>query len=133
MHFERFTASPLRWGKTFAIPYGAVSDGCFATIQPLLLRGRDFTTQDRIGTPRVAIVDAGWAYGIAVLSRTRFDRAETHPLPTSPPQPRAGGAVEPRAALGASTVTPFGDLHVLNTHLDPSRGDDYRLQEVRTS
>lgn len=71
----------------------------------------------------------GGEYGIAALSRSRFDRSRTYPLPTSPPQPRAGGATEPRVAHAARTRTAIGDVHVINTHLDASRGDEYRLQE----
>ena len=68
-------------------------------------------------------------YGIAMLSRTGFSRSETHPLAIVPPQPRAGGAIEPRAALTAITPTALGTLYVVNTHLDASGGDEYRLQE----
>ena len=71
----------------------------------------------------------GGEYGIAALSRTPFDATKTYPLPTTPPQPRAGGAVEPRAALAASTPTPIGAVHVVNTHLDASGSEEYRLQE----
>ena len=70
-------------------------------------------------------------YGIAALSRTRFDDVQTIPLPTTPQQPRAGGAVEPRAALVATAPTPLGTLHVITTHLDASATEEYRLQEVQ--
>lgn len=73
----------------------------------------------------------GGEYGIAALSRTRFSASETHPLPTSPPQPRAGGATEPRVAHSARTRTAIGDVLVVNTHLDASREDEYRLQEAQ--
>lgn len=42
----------------------------------------------------------------------------------------AGGSYEPRGALHAVIATPGGDLHVLNTHLDPSATNEYRLQEA---
>ena len=73
----------------------------------------------------------GGGYGIALLSRFPV-RAETlvH-LPVDPPQERAGGSREPRGALVVSIVTPSGPLHLLNTHLDASGSDDYRLQEAR--
>ena len=71
----------------------------------------------------------GGLYGIAALSRARLEDAETIPLPTTPAQARAGGAVEPRAALVATTRTPLGTLRLMTTHLDASRGDEYRLQE----
>jgi endonuclease/exonuclease/phosphatase family metal-dependent hydrolase len=72
----------------------------------------------------------GGLYGIAALARGRFDQVKTHPLPTTPPQPRSGGALEPRAALAANTETAIGDVHVVNTHLDASGPDEYRLQEA---
>jgi endonuclease/exonuclease/phosphatase family metal-dependent hydrolase len=71
----------------------------------------------------------GGQYGIAALSRARLEDAETTPLPTNPPQARAGGAVEPRAALAATTRTPIGTVRVMTTHLDASRDDEFRLQE----
>jgi endonuclease/exonuclease/phosphatase family metal-dependent hydrolase len=73
----------------------------------------------------------GGGYGIALLSRFPV-RADTlvH-LPVDPPQERAGGSHEPRGAQIVSVVTPSGPLHLLNTHLDASGSDDYRLQEAR--
>ncbi len=72
----------------------------------------------------------GGQYGIAALSRTRFDAVQTIPLPAAPQQPRAGGAIEPRAALAATARTPLGALHIITTHLDASTTDEYRLQET---
>jgi endonuclease/exonuclease/phosphatase family metal-dependent hydrolase len=72
----------------------------------------------------------GGQYGMAVMSRTRFEDAEAIPLPAKPQQPRAGGAIEPRAALATIVRTPLGSLHVVTTHLDASTGDEYRLQET---
>jgi endonuclease/exonuclease/phosphatase family metal-dependent hydrolase len=72
----------------------------------------------------------GGQYGIAALSRTRFDDVQTFPLPTKPQQPRAGGAIEPRAALVATARTPLGPLTLVTTHLDASATDEYRLQEA---
>ena len=73
----------------------------------------------------------GGGYGIALLSRFPV-RADTlvH-LPVDPPQERAGGSHEPRGAQIVSIVTPSGPLHLLNTHLDASGSDDYRVQEAR--
>jgi endonuclease/exonuclease/phosphatase family metal-dependent hydrolase len=68
----------------------------------------------------------GGEYGIATLSRWPIVRHETVALHTDPPQLRAGGSLEPRIALIVET----NRLHVLNTHLDASRDDRYRLQEI---
>lgn len=68
----------------------------------------------------------GGQYGIATLSRWPIARHETVALHTDPPQLRAGGSLEPRVALLVETKR----LHVLNTHLDASRDDRYRLQEI---
>lgn len=72
----------------------------------------------------------GGQYGIAALARKSLDAADTTPLPTAPPQPRAGGAVEPRVALSAVATTALGRLHIVTTHLDASREEQYRLQET---
>lgn len=71
----------------------------------------------------------GGDYGIAALSRQAITGVTTEALPVQPPQARAGGRYEPRAALTFSTSTPAGALQVLNTHLDASRDEHYRLQE----
>ena len=73
----------------------------------------------------------GGAYGIALLSRWPIRRHALLPLPVDPPQERAGGSHEPRGVLHAVVDAPGGELHVLNTHLDPSGDDGYRWQEVR--
>lgn len=73
----------------------------------------------------------GGEYGLALLSRWPVLRDTMVPLPVTPPQARAGGAYEPRGVLHATVQSPWGTLHALNTHLDPS-SDDYRLQEVET-
>jgi endonuclease/exonuclease/phosphatase family metal-dependent hydrolase len=73
----------------------------------------------------------GGGYGIAILSRWPITARETLPLPVEPPQERAGGSHEPRVALVVDTATPAGDLEVINTHIDASRDDHYRLQEAR--
>ena len=71
----------------------------------------------------------GGEYGIAALARGGFANHETHPLPVTPPQERAGGTHEPRVALHVVVRTPLGEVQALNTHLDASRDDHYRLQE----
>lgn len=72
----------------------------------------------------------GGEYGIAVLSRWPVEEHALRPLPVDPPQPRAGGSREPRGALAARVAAPGGPVHLLNTHLDASADDRYRLQEV---
>lgn len=72
----------------------------------------------------------GGEYGIAVLSRWPITRDTLLPLPVTPPQERAGGAYEPRGALHVRIAAPGGALHALNTHLDASRHDGYRRQEM---
>ena len=72
----------------------------------------------------------GGEYGIAVLSRWPIAADTLHPLPVRPPQERAGGSHEPRGALHAVVAAPGGPIHLLNTHLDASRDDAYRLQEA---
>ncbi len=74
----------------------------------------------------------GGQYGIAALSRGGFVANFTEPLPVQPIQTRAGGSHEPRAALVAVARTGIGRLSFLNTHLDASRDESYRLQEVET-
>lgn len=71
----------------------------------------------------------GGQYGIAALSRRPITGEFTEALPISPPQARAGGSYEPRAALTFTTVTGGGRLLAINTHLDASRDEHYRLQE----
>ncbi len=73
----------------------------------------------------------GGDYGIATFSRWPITRQETVHLPVEPPQERAGGSHEPRVALVVETKAPRGVITVVNTHLDASGDDRYRLQEVR--
>ena len=68
----------------------------------------------------------GGDYGIAMLSRWPITNDEVVPLRIEPPQPRAGGSLEPRIALVAET----NGLTVANTHFDASRVDTWRAQEV---
>lgn len=72
----------------------------------------------------------GGEYGLAILSRWPIVRDTLIPLPVDPPQTRAGGSVEPRGVLLATLRAPRGEIDILNTHLDPSRDDAYRRQEV---
>jgi endonuclease/exonuclease/phosphatase family metal-dependent hydrolase len=73
----------------------------------------------------------GGEYGVAALTRGRLESADTIPLPVTPPQERAGGSREPRVGLLLVTRTALGSLQLVNTHLDASRDDGYRLQESR--
>jgi endonuclease/exonuclease/phosphatase family metal-dependent hydrolase len=72
----------------------------------------------------------GGQYGIAALSKDGFVFNETVPLPVQPAQARAGGSREPRVGLVATAFTSRGRLQLLNTHLDASGDESYRLQEV---
>jgi endonuclease/exonuclease/phosphatase family metal-dependent hydrolase len=72
----------------------------------------------------------GGQYGIAAFSRAGVVAEFTEGLPVQPSQARAGGSHEPRAALVVVARTPLGNLTALNTHLDASRDETYRLQEV---
>lgn len=72
----------------------------------------------------------GGEYGIAVLSGFPVGDRGVVPLAVQPPQQRAGGSYEPRGMLVVTVATPAGMLRVVNTHLDASRSDHYRIQEV---
>jgi len=74
----------------------------------------------------------GGDYGIAVLSRWPIRHDSLISLPVVPPQQRAGGSHEPRGALSAIIQVPDGEVEVLNTHIDASREDFYRRQEMTT-
>lgn len=75
----------------------------------------------------------GGEYGIALLSRWPIVRDTLVPLPIEPPQARAGGSYEPRGALIVTVAAPGGaPLAIVNTHLDASRDDAWRRQEIRT-
>lgn len=71
----------------------------------------------------------GGKYGNAALVRGTVEGTSTEALPVQPPQERSGKSYEPRTALVVSASTPIGPLQVINTHLDPSREEHYRLQE----
>ncbi|MBA3640366.1 MAG: endonuclease/exonuclease/phosphatase family protein [Acidobacteria bacterium] len=71
----------------------------------------------------------GGEYGIAALVRGAIDNTRTEALPVQPPQERSGGSQEPRAALMLTAETRLGAMNVLNTHLDSSTDEHYRLQE----
>ena len=77
-----------------------------------------------------ALAYQGGGYGIATLSRWPVEEAVLARLPVDPPQDRAGGSREPRGVLRVTVSAPWGRLHVLNTHLDPSGDDRWRRQEA---
>jgi endonuclease/exonuclease/phosphatase family metal-dependent hydrolase len=77
-----------------------------------------------------ALAYQGGGYGIATLSRWPVEEAVLARLPVDPPQARAGGSREPRGVLRVTVSAPWGRLHVLNTHLDPSGDDRWRRQEA---
>ncbi|HEU4748691.1 MAG TPA: endonuclease/exonuclease/phosphatase family protein [Gemmatimonadaceae bacterium] len=74
----------------------------------------------------------GGDYGIAVLSRWPISADSLIRLPVVPPQNRSGVSHEPRGALSALIQVPGGTVEVLNTHIDASREDFYRRQEMTT-
>ncbi|HWL38816.1 MAG TPA: endonuclease/exonuclease/phosphatase family protein [Gemmatimonadaceae bacterium] len=74
----------------------------------------------------------GGDYGIAVLSRWAISSDTLHRLPVVPAQQRSGASYEPRGALQAVVEVPGAPLAILNTHIDASRDDFYRRQEMTT-
>jgi endonuclease/exonuclease/phosphatase family metal-dependent hydrolase len=74
----------------------------------------------------------GGDYGIAVLSRWPISSDTLFILPVEPAQERAGGSREPRGALRAVVEMPGAALVIFNTHIDASREDLYRKQEMAT-
>jgi endonuclease/exonuclease/phosphatase family metal-dependent hydrolase len=72
----------------------------------------------------------GGQYGIAILSRWPIEADSLHLLPISRASADTARAPEPRGALHASVRTPGGRVHLVSTHLDASRGDAYRLQQI---
>ncbi|MFL5579148.1 MAG: endonuclease/exonuclease/phosphatase family protein [Gemmatimonadaceae bacterium] len=72
----------------------------------------------------------GGEYGIAVLSRWPVASREVIPLVTDPLPTRSNGAREPRVAVRAALRAPGGTLALMNTHIDASREESFRLQEA---
>lgn len=73
----------------------------------------------------------GGDYGVALLSRWPVERDTLIPLPTAAPSPGAP-AREQRGVLVALVAAPGGALVLLNTHLDASSEDYWRLRETST-
>lgn len=74
----------------------------------------------------------GGDYGIAIFSRWPISSDTLLRLPVVPPQERSGSGYEPRGALQVVIQVPGAPLTVLNTHIDSSREDFYRRQEMAT-
>ncbi len=74
----------------------------------------------------------GGDYGIAIFSRWPINRDSLIRLPVDPPQERSGRVSEPRGALQAVIQVHGAPLEILNTHIDASREDFYRKQEMTT-
>ena len=72
----------------------------------------------------------GGEYGIATLSRFPITSKSVVALDVDPPQTRAGGSKEPRVALLVTAAFPAGPISIMNTHLDASKEDFWRLQEI---
>jgi macrolide transport system ATP-binding/permease protein len=80
-HFTVPGMAPPPGQEAFTIPFGIASDGYFSTIQQPLARGRDFTPEDRIGAPPVAIVNQAmarlfWPGQDPIGKRVRLKREE---------------------------------------------------------
>ncbi|MEX2110578.1 MAG: endonuclease/exonuclease/phosphatase family protein [Gemmatimonadaceae bacterium] len=74
----------------------------------------------------------GGDYGIAVFSRWPISSDTLFILPVEPAQERVGGSREPRGALRTVVEMPGAALLIFNTHIDASREDFYRKQEMAT-
>ena len=71
----------------------------------------------------------GGEYGIAILSRWRIASSAFAVLPV---EGANRSTYEERGALIARIVSPYGILRVINTHLDASGSDTYRVQQAKT-
>jgi endonuclease/exonuclease/phosphatase family metal-dependent hydrolase len=113
----------------------------------VLLQEVDRTTRRSAGVDQVAVLSQltglqigfgrslvfqGGEYGIAILTRWPATMQRTIPLPVDPPQERSGSLHEPRVALQLVIASPVGELNVINTHIDASRDDRWRRQEIAT-
>lgn len=73
----------------------------------------------------------GGEYGIAILSRWPIEKSELARLPVLPGDSLERSAYEERGALVAHIRTGSGAIRVVNTHLDATRSDSNRIQQVR--
>lgn len=74
----------------------------------------------------------GGDYGVALLSRWPIRADTLIPLTVTAPPGRTAEGREQRGVLLAEVDAPGGPLAVLNTHLDASREDLWRAQEIAT-
>ncbi|HEX8432554.1 MAG TPA: endonuclease/exonuclease/phosphatase family protein [Longimicrobium sp.] len=74
----------------------------------------------------------GGDYGVAVLSRWPIVRDTLIPLTVTAPPGRVVGEREQRGVLRVEVAAPGGPLLVLNTHLDATGDDAWRMQEIAT-
>jgi endonuclease/exonuclease/phosphatase family metal-dependent hydrolase len=74
----------------------------------------------------------GGDYGVALLSRWPIQRDTLVPLTVSAPPGRTVEGREQRGVLAAVVATPGGPLVVLDTHLDHTGEDVWRVQEIAT-
>ncbi|HEV3051241.1 MAG TPA: endonuclease/exonuclease/phosphatase family protein [Longimicrobium sp.] len=72
----------------------------------------------------------GGDYGIALLSRWPIQRDTLIPLTVTAPPGRTTEGREQRGVLLARIAAPGGPLAVLNTHLDHTGDDVWRVQEI---
>jgi endonuclease/exonuclease/phosphatase family metal-dependent hydrolase len=74
----------------------------------------------------------GGKYGIAILSRWPVIGSRFTPLHVEISDEKARGSYEARGALVAKIAVPGGVIRVVNTHLDATGTDTYRIQQART-
>jgi endonuclease/exonuclease/phosphatase family metal-dependent hydrolase len=74
----------------------------------------------------------GGDYGVALLSRWPIQHDTLVPLMVTAPAGRTIGDREQRGVLLAVVAAPGGPLAVLDTHLDASGDDLWRVQEIAT-
>jgi endonuclease/exonuclease/phosphatase family metal-dependent hydrolase len=74
----------------------------------------------------------GGDYGVALLSRWPIQRDTLIPLAVTAPPGRTAEGREQRGVLLAVVDAPGGPLAVLNTHLDHTGEDLWRVQEIAT-
>ncbi|HYH78552.1 MAG TPA: endonuclease/exonuclease/phosphatase family protein [Longimicrobium sp.] len=74
----------------------------------------------------------GGDYGVAVLSRWPIQRDTLVPLTVTAPPGRTAEGREQRGVLLAVVAAPGGPLAVLDTHLDHTGENLWRLQEIAT-
>ncbi|HET7231842.1 MAG TPA: endonuclease/exonuclease/phosphatase family protein [Longimicrobium sp.] len=72
----------------------------------------------------------GGDYGIALLSRWPIVRDTLIPLAVTAPPGQTAANREQRGVLVAEVAAPGGPLTILNTHLDASGSDVWRVQEI---